>query len=66
MLLEGVSLCEQVSVVCAVLALSDSQTLHVSPHGEQGVFTLLKAHLRVTNLDRNVSIATFLEVNLLS
>ena len=65
-LLEGLSLSEEVTVVVSVLLLCNTEALNITSDGEESVLTLLKSHLRVTDLDGDVGVAALLEVNLLS
>ena len=44
-LLEGVTLSQQVAVVCAVLCLSDAERFNVTSDGEKSVLLLLETEL---------------------
>jgi hypothetical protein len=62
-LLKGVSLAEEISVIGSVLAALHAKVLNFSAGGIQGVLLLLKADLGVSNLDGDVGVAALLEVN---
>ena len=66
MLFKSFSLGKQVSVIGTVLGGCDPEALNVTSNGEEVVLLLLQANLTVTDLHRNVSVASFLEVYLLS
>ena len=65
-LLECFSLSQEVTVVGAALRLSHAEALNVASEREEHVLLLLKAELRVTNLDGDISVTALLEVNFLS
>jgi len=65
-LFKSFSLGKQVSVIGTVLGGCDPEALNVTSNGEEVVLLLLQANLTVADLHRNVSVASFLEVYLLS
>lgn len=66
MLLQSLTLSGKISTISPVLCGSDAEGFNVAAYGKEGILTLFKAHLRVSDLHANVGIATFLEVNLFS
>ena len=66
MLFKGLSLSRKVAIIRTVLVLCYPEALDIASHSEQTVFFFFQADLGVTDLNGDVSVATLLEVNLLS
>lgn len=66
MLLQSLSLGKKVTIVSAALRLGHAEAFNIASQREKHVFLLLEAELRVTDLDGDIGVAAFLEVNLFS
>ena len=66
MLFKSLSLGRQVTIFVSVLVLCYPEALDITSYSEETVFFFLQAELGVTDLNGDISIATFLEINLFS
>ena len=63
---KGLSLGRKVTIFIAILLLCYPEALNITSYSEETVFSFLQANLGVSDLNGHVSVATLLEINLLS
>ena len=66
MLFKSLSLGRQVTIFITILLLCYPEALNITSYSKETVFFFLQAEFRVTDLNGDISIATFLEINLFS
>ena len=65
-LLESLFLGKKISSIVSILVRLDTQAVNISPACEERVFLFFETHFGVTDLNRDIGVTSFLEINFLA